>query len=636
MKLSSITASTSWHTLEPREALSSPNGKRTIALIGPPNSGKSTLFNRLTLLTQKVANYPGVTVEYRTGRLVGEIGFEIEVVDLPGIRGLASYSEDEEVASKALRGEIPGVAKPDAILVVLDSTHLERHLTLLPSVLAVALPTLVLLNMSDELQKREGSIDLVRLAGTIGAPVALVSAKNGAGLDAVRVFCQQPVFPASQDNFPILQNVSACHKWAQQIRKESDYKAPVPSAWTKRLDEILLHVVWGPVVFGVVVLTVFQSVFSIGQPLSNHFQVLLDAVGKDVFQRLPDGWLQSLLLNGIWRGFSSILVFVPQILLLFLFIAVLEDSGYLARAALTADRVMQRIGLNGKSFVPLLSAYACAIPAIMATRTIEDRRDRLATILITPFMTCSARLPIYTLTIAAFVPNTKYLGGLFGLQATAMLCLYVLGFLAAMLTAFLLKSSILKSSGMPFSMELPEYRMPSLRSLAVRLIDRCRVFVMNAGAVILIVAIVLWVLTYFPLSSGEPPAIQDSVIGHLGRSIEPFIHPLGFNWKIGIGLFTSIFAREVIVGTFGTIYGVDPETRSLNLQEALRRDLSPAGAAALVVFFAFALQCTSTLAVVRRETNSWKWPVLQFLYMGMLAFTSAWLTNLVVSQLSRF
>lgn len=631
MKLFSISMTKSCHTTPTEADAAAANSNRTIALIGPPNSGKSTLFNRLTMLRQKVANYPGVTVEQRIGKLAAHDGDEVELVDLPGIHGLTSYSEDEEVASKALRGEVPGVARPDAILVVLDSTHLERHLTIVPPILSIGLPTLVLLNMSDDLEARGGSIDLVRLAGNIGAPVALVSAKNGTGLDAVKRFCVQPVRLGADVTLPIFQNVPACHKWARRVGKDSEYKAPNPSAWTKRLDQVLLHNVWGPVVFGVVVLAVFQSVFSLGQPLSNHLQVVLDAVGKGVFLKVPAGWLQSLLLNGIWRGVSSILVFVPQILLLFFFIGVLEDSGYLARAALIADRVMQRIGLNGKSFVPLLSAYACAVPAIMATRTIEDKRDRIATILITPFMTCSARLPIYTLTIAAFVPGTEYFGGLFGLRAAAMLGLYVLGFLAAIMTAALLKSSVLRSSGMPFAMELPDYRRPSLRSLAVRLVDPCRVFVLNAGTVILIVAIVLWVMTYLPLKDGQPPAITDSVIGHLGHSIEPLIRPLGFNWKIGIGLFTSVFAREVIVGTFGTIYGVDPETRFMSLQEALRHDLTPAGAAALVVFFAFALQCTSTLAVVRRETNSWKWPAAQFVYMSVLAYLAAWVTHLIAS-----
>jgi len=612
------------------------HGKRTIALIGPPNSGKSTLFNRLTTLQQKVANYPGVTVEQRTGKLAGSNGRNIELIDLPGIRGLTAYSEDEEVASKALRGRLPGVAKPDAVILVLDSTHLERHLTVVPPVVSVGLPTLVLLNMCDELEARGGAIDLVRLAGSIGAPVALVSAKKGTGLEAVRSFCVQPAAPAGAENpLQVLQTVPQCHNWAQRVGREAAYRAPRPSFWTNRLDGILLHPWWGPAIFALVVLIVFQSVFSIGQPLSNHLQEWLNAAGRVLFQRLPEGWLQSLLLNGIWRGVASILVFVPQILLLFFFIGILEDSGYLARAALIADRMMHRIGLNGKSFVPLLSAYACAVPAIMATRTIEDKRDRIATILVTPFMTCSARLPIYTLMSAAFVPGRQYLGGLFGSRAAAMLGLYALGFLAALLTAALLKSSVLKSSGMPFAMELPEYRRPSIRSLALRLLDRCRVFVFNAGQVILIVAVVLWVMTYFPREAGKPPAIRDSAMGYLGRSVEPLIRPLGFNWKVGIGLFTSIFAREVIVGTFATIYGVDPETRSLNLQEALRQDLTPAGAAALVVFFAFALQCTSTLAVVRRETNSWTWPVLQFLYMAALAYVAAWITNLGLTWLGK-
>ena len=433
----------------------------------------------------------------------------------------------------------------------------------------------------------------------------------------------------------MIQSVSACHKWAHRVGYNSGYHPPQPSALTRKLDSVLLHAFWGPILFAAVVLVVFQSVFSLGQPISNRLQDGLSSFGNSIFLRIPEGWFQSLLLNGIWRGLASILVFVPQILLLFLFIGVLEDSGYLARAALISDRTMSRIGLNGKSFVPLLSAYACAVPAIMATRTIENRRDRIATILVTPFMTCSARLPIYTLVIATFVPDRRLLGGLLGMRAAAMLSLYLLGFLAALLTAALLKSSILKSSGMPFVMEIPEFRRPSARSLLLRLLERCRVFVVDAGTIILIVAIVLWILTYLPLHDGKPPVIGQSAIGIIGRFIEPLIQPLGFNWKIGIGLLTSVFAREVIVGTFGTIYGVDPATRSLNLQEALRHDLTPGAAAALVVFFAFAMQCTSTLAIVRRETNSWKWPVLQFLYMGVLAYAAAWVTNFGASQLLR-
>jgi ferrous iron transport protein B len=302
---------------------------------------------------------------------------------------------------------------------------------------------------------------------------------------------------------------------------------------------------------------------------------------------------------------------------------VLEDTGYLARAALIADRVMRSIGLNGKAFIPLLSAYACAVPAIMATRTIENKRDRFATILVAPFMTCSARLPIYMLMIAAFIPNKPILGDLLGLRATVMLSLYVLGFVAALGTAWLLKSSILKASSAPFILELPQYRLPTVRSLGLRVMDRGKVFLRQAGTVILAVTIVLWILSHLPYQAD----LAHSLIGRLGQLIEPAIRPLGFNWKIGIGLLTSVMAREVIVGTLGTLYGADPATQSLGLQAALRHDLTLGGAMALVVFFAFAMQCTSTIAIVRRETNSWRWPALQFAYMSVLAYLAALATN---------
>ena len=327
------------------------------------------------------------------------------------------------------------------------------------------------------------------------------------------------------------------------------------------------------------------------------------------------------------------MVFLPQILLLFLVIGVLEDSGYLARAALIADRVMRSIGLNGKAFIPLLSAYACAVPAIMATRTIENKRDRLATILVAPFMTCSARLPIYTLMIAAFIPNRHILGNFFGLRAAVMLSLYLLGFLAALATARLLKSSVLKANSAPFILELPQYRWPTLRSMGLRLLDRGTVFVKQTGTVILAVTFVLWLLSIVPVHGGHAAALADSVIGQIGRFIEPVLKPLGFNWKIGIGLLSSVIAREVIVGTLGTLYGADPATHSLALQTALRHDITVGGAIALVVFFAFAMQCTSTLAVVRRETNSWKWPAVQFFYMTGLAYVAALLTNQIFLRL---
>jgi ferrous iron transport protein B len=331
--------------------------------------------------------------------------------------------------------------------------------------------------------------------------------------------------------------------------------------------------------------------------------------------------------DGAWRGVVSVLVFLPQILLLFLVIGILEDSGYLARAAVIADRTMARMGLNGKAFIPLLSAYACAVPAIMATRTIDDKRDRIATILVTPLMTCSARLPVYTLIIAAFIPDRRIIPYLLNSRALAMLSLYVLGFVAAIITARVLKSSVLKSKGVPFIMELPSYRWPTVRSLGLRLMDRSKAFLVRAGTVILGVSLVLWALTMLPIRNGQPAQVQNSVVASVGHFVEPVIAPLGFDWKVGVGLITSLAAREVIVSTLGTLHGLDPESDTLSMQAALQQDLTPAGAAALLVFFAFAMQCASTLAVVRRETNSWKWPALQFSYLTAIAYLSALATN---------
>ena len=604
---------------------------QTVVLVGPPNSGKSTLFNRLTGLRQKVANYPGVTVEQHYGKLSGIGHGDLTLIDLPGIYSLNTQSEDARVAVDVLHGKMPGAPSPDAVLLVLDSLHLQRQLMLAAPILSLGLPTLVLLNMSDLMETRGGEVDTLALAQELGVPVAKISASRGTGLDAIRHFLDKrsepvPVMPRLE--LPVVGNPRSYRQWATGISTRTKYKAPLSSEWTRKLDSFLLGRVTGPLLFLVVVFGVFQIVFSVGLPISNAFQDLLNGAGKQVGLLLGHGWLESLLIEGVWKGVSSVLVFLPQILLLFLFVGILEDSGYLARAALIADRVMRVIGLNGKAFIPLLSAYACAVPAIMATRTIENKRDRFATILVTPFMTCSARLPIYMLMIAAFIPNKPILGNFFGLQAAVMLSLYALGFLAALATARLLKSSILKASSAPFILELPQYRVPTLRSLGLRLLDRGKVFVQQAGTVILAVTLVLWVLSHVPFHTDLP----QSIIGHVGQWIEPVIKPLGFNWKIGIGLLSSVVAREVIVGTLGTLYGADPATQSLSLQAALRHDLTLGGAMALVVFFAFAMQCTSTLAIVKRETNSWKWPALQFAYMTVLAYVAALATNVLVSR----
>ena len=626
--------------LEQPPAPLSSGGLSTVVLIGPPNSGKSTLFNRLTGLRQKVANYPGVTVEQRMGLMSGVGRDDLTLIDLPGVYSLTPYSEDARVSVDVLRGKMPGTPKPDAVLLVLDSLHLTRQLMLAAPVLALGLPTLVLLNMGDLMESRGGEIDPLKLAKELGAPVALISAVRGTGLESVPLFLNQHTERkiAAPLALPVIGNAASTHTWAAQVSRRTGYRAPLSAENSRKLDNLLLHRIWGPLLFLVVVVGVFEVVFSIGQPLSNGFGDVLARMGSLVRPLLPAGWLQSLVLDGAWKGISSVLVFLPQILLLFLFIGILEDSGYLSRAALIADRVMRTVGLNGKAFIPLLSAYACAVPAIMATRTIENKRDRFATILVTPFMTCSARLPVYMLLIAAFIPNRYFLHGFLGLQTIVMLGLYLAGFVAAMTTAHLLKSSILKSSEAPFILELPQYRMPTIRSLAMRLVDRARVFLRQAGTVILCVTLALWLLAHIPpvpLHNGHytAPELADSVIGKLGHFIEPAIAPLGFNWKVGIGLISSVLAREVMVSTMGTLYGADPATQTMHLQTAMHHDMTLGGAVALMFFFAFAMQCTSTMAVVRRETNSWKWPAIQFGYMLVLAYGAAFVVNHVVTAL---
>ena len=606
-------------------------------LIGPPNSGKSTLFNRLTGLRQKVANYPGVTVEQRMGLMAGVGRDDLTLIDLPGIYSLTPYSEDARVSIDVLRGKMPGTPKPDAVLLVLDSLHLTRQLMLAAPVLALGLPTLVLLNMSDLMESRDGHIDPLKLARELGAPVALISATHGTGLDSVALFLNQQTNreAAKPLALPVVGNAASAHTWAAQVSRNTGYQAPLSVEGTRKIDNILLHRIWGPLLFLVVVVGVFEVVFSIGQPMSDGFGDILARMGGLVRPFLPAGWIQSLLLDGAWKGISSVLVFLPQILLLFLFIGILEDTGYLARAALIADRVMRTIGLNGKAFIPLLSAYACAVPAIMATRTIENKRDRFATILVTPFMTCSARLPVYMLLIAAFIPNIVFLHGFLGLRTIVMLSLYLAGFVGAMTTAWLLKSSILKSSETPFILELPQYRMPTLWSLVLRLVDRASIFLRQAGTVILASP---WHSGFWRIcrsctrraGTSPRPSSPTASSAASATSSSPPLPRSASTGRSASACISWVLAREVMVSTMGTLYGADPETQAMHLQTALHHDMTLGGALALMIFFAFAMQCTSTMAVVRRETNSWKWPALQFAYMLVLAYGAAFVVNHVV------
>jgi ferrous iron transport protein B len=611
-----------------------PKASHLVALVGPPNSGKSTLFNRLTGLRQKVANFPGVTVERHVGKARLPGNQNVTLVDLPGVYGLDPRSEDERVTRDVLTGRMDGT-RPDAILLILDSTNLGRHLVLAAPVLSLGLPTLVILNMADDLCGRGGTVDTAALSRELGAPVALISAAAGDGVDKVVQFlegCAAAVPPAPGQLLPVLNSVPERRSWASRVGRSAGYRAPAPPLWTRRLDAVFLHPVVGPLVFLAVVIAVFQTIFSGARPLMDLIQAWINRSGDWVAATLPNSVWRSLLTEGVWHGVGSVLTFLPQILLLFLFLGVLEDSGYLARAALIADRTMSRVGLQGKSFIPLLSAYACAVPAILATRTIENRRDRMATILISPFITCSARLPVYTLVIAAFVPRKPLLGPFLGSQAAALLGLYVLGFAAAFVTARVLKSSLLKSERASFVLEMPPYRWPTFQSLGLRLLDRSMIFLRRAGTVILGVAVVLWALAHLPLQAGgSAPPVEQSFVGRLGHAVEPVLRPLGFDWRIGVGLISSLAAREVIISTLGTLYGMEGDARNVNLQQALHRDLTPGGAVALLIFFAFAMQCMSTIAVVRRETGGWKWPALQFAYMTLLAYTCAFAANRILS-----
>ena len=607
-------------------------------MIGPPNSGKTTLFNRLTGLRQKVANYPGVTVEKHVGRVQLADESFVDLVDLPGVHGFSARTLDEKITRDVLEGRIPGLRTPDALVLTVDSTRLESQLMLVEPVLDLELPTLLVLNMVDELQERGGSVDDEVLEQRLGVEVVRTNARAGTGVEAVQAFLSRASMRETTEEkrsltnvprgvaLPMMDAFTARRSRVRTVVEAARFVPPRESGPSERLDAICLHRFWGPLVFLAVVVLVFQSMFTWAVPLMDGVDFLISGSGEWIATTLPPSWFRSLLIDGVWAGVGSVVIFLPQILILFLFLGVLEDSGYMARAAVIADRMMFRVGLQGRAFLPLLSGYACAVPAILAARTIDDERDRIATIFVTPFMTCSARLPVYALLIAAFIPNEPFLGPFMNMRAAVLLGLYGLGIVAAVGTAFLLKRTLLRTKPGSFLMELPPYRIPSPRSLALRLLDRSKIFLRRAGRIIFTVSILLWVFTQFPRVDGGPPPIDDSALGRMGQVIEPVIEPLGFDWRIGMGLLTSLAAREVIVGTLGTIYGVeDTSDDSINLQAALQRDLTTGSAIGLLVFFVFALQCMSTVAVMRRETAGWKWPALQFGYMLALAYVGAFI-----------
>ncbi len=598
---------------------------RTIGLVGPPNVGKTTLFNRLTGMRQKVSNYSGVTVEHRSGRLKsGQT-----VIDLPGIWSLTPESDDQKIAVQVLHGKQPGVGMLDALLLVVDGTQLQRYMGLIAEVLECSLPTLLLINMADELAARNGFIDPLAMARELGTPTALISAARGTGMDAVDNFLAGR--QAAAQILPVLQAggnaAPTCRVDCGDLTRAGAYRRPTHSRFTRAFDRWALHPVAGPVLCILFIAAAFQIMFRAAYPAGTALSNWLSAVGTSLSAHLPATVLRAIVVDGIWNGIASILGFLPTILCMFGVITLLEDSGYMARAAVIADRTMGRVGLNGRSFLPLLSAYACAVPAIMATRAIASKRDRLATILIAPFMTCSARLPVYALLIAAFIPARKLLGDVLGLQAVTMMLLYLVGLLAALFTAKLLNSKVLEGRAALFAIELPNYRLPRLRTVLLAVVDRSKVFLKQVGTVILVLNLIVWFLSHMPFHNGHVGDVGSSYLARVGGWIEPALRPLGLNKVVGISLLTAFVARESVVSTLATLYG------SVNTGAALRAEIGLAGALALLVFFALAMQCTATLAVVRRETNSWKWPLLQFGYMTALAYVASFLTYRIVLAL---
>jgi ferrous iron transport protein B len=645
----------------------------TLALVGNPNAGKTTLFNALTGLRAKTANFPGTTVERKVGRL-HLAHKQIVVVDLPGLYSLDSQSPDEKLAADALQGKLEHTA-PSAALIVVDATNLERNLFLVSQVLELKkIPVIVALNMMD-MARRDGiRIDVAKLRAELGCVVVPVAARQGEGLDELKGELNRLAKGAMPESLehadPSCGGCTGCtfqarYEWTEKIStKVMDAAAPQRSAWTDRLDDVLTHPVLGVVVFHVVMLLVFALIFWAAKIPMELIDRLFSSIGGWVGSKLADGDLQSLLVNGVIGGVGGILVFLPQICILFFALSVLEDTGYLSRAAFVMDKVMRRFGLPGKAFVPMLSAHACAIPAIMSTRVIENPRDRLVTILITPLMTCSARIPVYAMVTALLFPDSPLKAGFIFTAA------YAFAVATALLMALIFRATILPGGSKPLMIELPPYRMPGLRVALLHTFDRAMIFVKQAGTIILAISLVLWALSYYPKSAPPPAALalttqaaqleqagdlekaaalrtdaghltsqnslQHSYAGKIGHVMEPFIAPLGYDWQIGIGIFSSFAAREVIVSTLAIVYGVGEDTAENNhsslydsLRRAKRSDGTPifntATCASLLVFYILAAQCLSTTAVVRRETGGWKWPLFQIAYMSALAYLAAFI-----------
>ena len=609
----------------------------TLSLIGVPNCGKTALFNRLTGSRQKVANYPGVTVERKEGRLVGpRTGRTFRVIDLPGAYSLEPATLDEAIARDVVLGRHATEPAPDLLVCVVDATNLRLNLRLVLELKRLGKPIIVALNMSDLAAQRGYTLDRAALERALGVPVvptvavrsggerALVDAIDTHGFateTAARVQRLEPPPVASAAD------IEATQREVRRVLHEAGYRVPARLAVLSRLDAVVLNPIAGPALLAIVLFLMFQAVFSWARAPQSIINTGVQGMNAWLSGLLTPGPLRSLLLDGVVAGTGSVLVFLPQILILFLFILALEDSGYLPRAAFMLDRLMGRVGLSGRAFIPLLSSFACAVPGIMAARTIPSARDRLATIMIAPLMTCSARLPVYALLIGAFIPQRTI--GIFNLRGLVLFALYLAGVASALAVAFVLKRTMMRGEYRPLLLELPEYRWPHLQNLALGLWERLRIFLTRVGTIILTLMVVLWFLASFPAPpAGAPgPAIQYSVAGLLGRGLEFLFAPIGFNWQISIALVPGLAAREVAVSALGTVYAMSGANDVAGaLSPVIARGWSCATGLSLLAWYVFAPQCLSTLAVVKRETNSWRYPLYMALYLFALAYAGAFLT----------
>jgi ferrous iron transport protein B len=614
----------------------------TVALVGNPNCGKTALFNRLTGARQKVANYAGVTVERKVGIAKLDAQHSVAIIDLPGTYSLAPATLDEQVTLDVLQGKRPGEAMPDLVVAVLDATNLRMGLRLVlelrGELATLGRPMLIALNMADAARTQGLVIDIPKLSELVGCPVVETVAVKGDGHAALRTALQghlaQALQPPPARPAGTLRDATAL---AQEVRRILKLVVPQAAPRTRlqyKLDAVVMHPVWGLVLLAALLFLMFQAVFAWAVLPMDAIKAGVAAVGDWILAHMADGPLRSLLVDGVVAGVGSVLVFLPQILILFAFILVLEDSGYLPRAAFLLDSLMGKVGLSGRAFIPLLSSFACAVPGVMATRTIANWRDRLATIMLAPLMTCSARLPVYALIIGAFVPARSVgPGGLFDLRGLTLFGLYVAGVVSAMGVAWVFKRTWLKSGYQPLMLELPPYRWPSLESLVLGLVERARIFLRRVGGIIFSLMVVLWFLSSWPgppdgVGLNQGPAIQYSVAGIIGRGLEHIFSPIGFNWQISVALVPGMAAREVAVGALGTVYALSAAGDSVaaSLAPVIAQGWSLATAYSLLAWYVFAPQCLSTLAVVRRETNSWRYPALMAGYMFALAYGAAFVT----------